>query len=137
MFLEFLPDGSSDCPLVIFSPSVPEDAKQLYLAISKMDSVSGTFLDIHTLPLISPVDGCELSAQVSTQDLGVVPKNKLDVVLSETKNHLNWKLTKKTWSFVLELLYSFTIKDSGPGTYQWLDDTSQISVLISRRHRSW
>lgn len=136
MELEFLPDGSTDCPLLILSPSVPEEAKQLYNAINEMVSVPGSYLDIHTLPFIDPIEGCKLTAQIGEDDLGVIPINTLEVFLSETRNHFNWKLTLKSWSFVLLLLHSFTIPDS-VGGYQWLDETSQISVLISRYYRWW
>lgn len=136
MELEFLPDGSFDCPLLILSPSVPEEAKLLYNAISEMVSVPGSYLDIHTLPFISPIEGCKLSAQIGEQDLGVIPINTLEVFLSETRNHFNWKLTIKSWNFVLALLQPFTIPDS-VGGYQWLDETSQISVLISHYYRWW
>ncbi len=141
MELEFLPDGSTDCPLLILSPSVPEEAKLLYNAINEMISVPAanldvTTLDIHTLPFISPIEDCKLTAQIGEDDLGVIPINTLEVFLSETRNHFNWKLTLKSWNFVLALLHSFTIPDS-VGGYQWLDETSQISVLISRYYRWW
>lgn len=136
MELEFLPDGSRDCPLLILSPSVPKEAKLLYQAIRDMDSVSGTYLHIHTLPFISPIEGCQLSAQISGQDLGVIPTNTLDVFLLETKNHFNWKLTRQSWEYVLALLHPFTTKQDAKG-YQWLDETSQIEVLISEYYRWW
>ena len=135
MELEFLPDGSTDCPLLILSPSVPEEAKLLYNAISEMVSVPGSYLDIHTLPFISPIEGCKLSAQIGEHDLGVIPINTLEVFLSETRNHFNWKLTLKSWNFVLALLHPFTKQDSHG--YQWLEETSQISVLISDYYRWW
>ena len=135
MELEFLPDGSFDCPLLILSPSVPEEAKQLYNAISEMVSVPGSNLDIHTLPFIDPIEGCKLTAQIGEDDLGVIPINTLEVFLSETRNHFNWKLTLKSWNFVLALLHPFTEQDSSG--YQWLDETSQISVLISHYYRWW
>ncbi len=139
MYLEFLPDGSIDCPLLIFSPSVPGEAEQLYQALHDMVSVSGTSVDIHALPFISSVDGCKLSAQVVEQNLGVVLLNTLGVVLSDTKNHFTWKLTRQSWKDVLELLYPFTLQDRHDGytRYQWLDETSNISVLISTGHRRW
>ena len=132
MYLEFLPDGSIDCPLLIFSPSVPGEAEQLYQALRGIISVSETLVDIDALPFISPVDGCKLSAQVGEQNLGLV--------LSDTKNHFNWKLTRQSWKDVLGLLYPFTLQDRHDDRYtryQWLDETSNISVLISTGHRRW
>ena len=104
MYLEFLPDGSIDCPLLILSPSVPGEAEQLYQALRGIISVSETLVDIDALPFISPVDGCKLSAQVGEQNLGLVLSDTLGVVLSDTKNHFNWKLTRQSWKDVLGLL---------------------------------
>ena len=73
---------------------------------------------------------------VSEQDLGVILPNTLDAVLSKTKNHFNWKLTHQSWIFVLELLHPFTYHHH-KGTYQWLDETSQIQVCFSTVHRMW
>ncbi len=132
MYLEFLPEGSIDHPLLIFSPSVPGEAEQLYQALRGIISVSETLVDIHALPFISPVDGCKLSAQAGEQNLGAV--------LLDTKNHFNWKLTRQSWKDVLGLLYPFTLQDRHDDRYtryQWLDETSNISVLISTRHRRW
>ena len=135
MELEFLPDGSTDCPLLILSPSVPEEAQLLYNAINEMVSVPGTYLDIQALPFIAPIEGCKLTAQIGEDDLGVIPINTLEVFLSETRNHFNWKLTLKTWKYVLALLHPFTKEDSHG--YQWLDETSQIQVLFSDYYRWW
>lgn len=135
MELEFFPDGSTDCPLLIFSPSVKEEAKQFYLALNDMVADGESPLGIHTLPFISPIDDCKLFAQVSEQDIGVVPTNTLDVFLSDTKNHFEWKLKHKTWIFVLELLYPFTYKDSSG--YQWLGESGQIQVVFSSYYRMW
>ena len=137
MELEFFPDGSTDCPLLIFSPSVKEEAKQLYLALNDMVADGKSSLDIHTLPFISPIDDCKLFAQVSEQDIGVVPTNTLDVFLSDINNHFEWKLKHKTWIDVLGLLYPFTYNDS-IGGYQWLDESAgQIQVVFSRYYRMW
>lgn len=154
MNLEFLPDGSDDCPLLILSPSVYTETEQLYRVLCDIILCSGTMVDIHALPYISPVDDCQLTAQVAKQDFGVVMK--------ETGNHFTWKLTHQTWIHVLDLLYIFTLKEVRKGSYwlqtphgtelqfieriakndgitgyQWLDETSDISVLISTYNRRW
>lgn len=136
MELEFISHESMDHPVLIFSPSVKEEAKQLYLALNDMVADGESPLEIHTLPFISPVDDCKVFAQVSEQDIGVVPTNTLDVFLSDTKNHFEWKLKHQTWIDVLGLLYPFTYNDSGG--YQWLDESAgQIPVVFSRYYRMW
>ena len=157
MYLEFLPDElPPDYPLLIFSPAVPEEVEQLYQALRDIVTVSGAVVDIHSLPFISPVDGCRLSAQVIDEDIGVV-------LIKNTQNHFTWKLTREVWKDVLNLLYPFTLQDCCDGTYlletlhgtefcftfrncrdgtvhgfQWLDVTGDgISVIISTMHRQW
>ena len=63
MYLEFIPEGSQFCPLLILSPSIPEEAEKLYQALTNLVTDNNTVVDIHALPFISPVDGCRLSAQ--------------------------------------------------------------------------
>lgn len=133
MELEYLPDGNPDCPILLFSPSVPMEALQLYRALHDIVSVSGTTVDIHTLSFISPVDGCQLTAQVGEQNIGAV----LNI---NSENHFNCELTRETWKEVLDYLYPFTIQDYHDDRYtryQWLDETSHISLLISTGHRRW
>ena len=123
MYLEFLPDGSIDCPLLILSPSIPEEAENLYQALTNLVSDNNAIVDVHALPFISPVGGCRLSAQVIDEDIGAV-------LIENTKNHFTWQLTCQAWEFVLTLLEPFMEPDCSSG-YQWLDETSPISVLIS------
>lgn len=129
MELEYIPDVGHYSPLIIMSPITPTKAEQLYKAIQDVILGSGETLDIHTLPFISPVDGCELSAQIAEQDDGAV-------LLDNTKNHFTWMLIRESWEFSLELLQIFTEPDCNGG-HQYLDDTLGISVIISTSYRQW
>jgi hypothetical protein len=60
------------------------------------------------------------------------------VLIDNTKNHFTWQLTCQGWEWVLKLLYCFTEPDSSG--FQWLgpdDETSDISVILSRIYRQW
>lgn len=128
MEVEYIPDGSQHCPLIILSPSDPTKAEQLYNAIHSAILSTGETLDIHTLPFISPVNDCRLSAQMSDEDIGAV-------LIEKTKNHFTWKLTRQSWEFSLELLQRFTEPDCSG--YQYFDDTLAVSVIISTYYRQW
>ena len=104
MYLEFIPEGSQFCPLLILSPSIPEEAEKLYQALTILVADNNAVVDIHALPFISPVDGCRLSAQVIDENIGVV-------LIEKTKNHFTWQLTCQGWEWVLKLLYRFTDPD--------------------------
>lgn len=133
MNLEFLPDGSPDCPLIIFSWSVPEGAEQLRGALRGLASSSETAVEIHALPFISPVDGCQLSAHAAKEDVGARP-------LENAGNRFTWSLTRRSWQNALDLLGTMTRQDvradANGCRFQWLDDAGGIDVLIST-HRSW
>ena len=131
MYLEFIPEGSQFCPLLILSPSIPEEAEKLYQALTNLVTDNNAVVDIHGLPFISPVDGCRLSAQVIDENIG-------PVLIENTKNHFTWQLTCKGWEWVLELLYCFTEPDSRG--QHWLepdDETSNIDVILSTTYRQW
>ncbi len=132
MYLEFIPDVSVYSPLLILSPSIPEEAEKLYQALTKLVADNNAVVDVHDLPFISPVDGCRLSAQVIDEDIGAV-------LIEGTKNHFTWQLTCQGWEWALKLLYRFTEPDCHGGQ-QWLgpdDETSDISVILSRTYRQW
>ena len=136
MYLEFVPDGHQDCPLLLISPAFPRETKELssaeelYLMLLNLATDYITLLEIHGLTFISPIDGCRLTAEVAEKDFGVV-------LLENTKNHFTWKLTRQTWKEVLDYLFMFTRpNDEGHG-HQWLNDTSDISVVISTVPRRW
>ena len=131
MYLEFIPEGSQFCPLLILSPSIPEEAEKLYQALTSLVADNNAVVDIHGLPFISPVDGCRLSAQVIDEDIGAV-------LIERTKNHFTWQLTCQGWEWALKLLYRFTEPDCHG--QQWLgpdDETGDISVILSSTYRQW
>lgn len=129
MELEYIPDVGHYSPLIIMSPIIPTKAEQLYKAIHDIILSSGGTLDIHSLPFITPVDGCRVSAQIAEQDDGAV-------LIEKTKNHFTWKLTRQSWEFSLALLEVFTEPDKSSG-FQYLDDTLGVSVIISSYYRQW
>ncbi len=131
MYLEFIPEGSQFCPLLILSPSIPEEAEKLYQVLTILVADNNAVVDVHALPFISPVDGCRLSAQVIDEDIGAV-------LIERTKNHCTWQLTCKGWEWVLKLLCRFTDPDCDG--HQWLgpdDERGDIDVILSTTYRQW
>ena len=137
MYLEFLADGHTDCPLLAISPAfpresptVPSEAEDLYRMLLNVATDYVTLLEIHGLTFICPIDGCKLTARVADQDYGVV-------LLPDTKNQFTWELTRQTWKEVLDLLFFYIRSGHGWSGHQWLNETSGISVLISTGNRRW
>ncbi len=127
MNLEFIPDGSPDCPLIMMSWSVPEEAEQLRQELRRLASSSETTAALHSLPFIAPVEGYELLAHAAKEDVGAR-------LLENSDNRFTWSLTPQSWQDVVDLLHPMTLPSSSG--YQWLDETGEIDILISTR-RSW
>ena len=131
LVLEFIPEGFDAFPLVLLSDSTPEKAEKLSQALANLVADNNAVVDIHTLPFVSPVDGCRLSAQVSDKDIGAV-------LIENTKNHFTWELTHQGWEWVLAFLGPFTEPDSLGYQYLGPDDvTSGIEVIFSGYYRNW
>ena len=129
--LEFIPEVF-DRPLVLLSPSTPEKAEKLSQALTPLVTDNNAVVDIHTLPFVSPVDGCRLSAKVSDEDIGAT-------LIENTKNHIKWELTHQGWEWVLELLGPF-ITETDRGGYQFLEPDDviyDIEVILSSYYRYW
>ncbi len=133
LVLEFIPEGSDDCPLVLLSSSKPEKAEKLSQALTPLVTDNNAVVDIHTLPFVSPVDGCRLSAQVIDEDIGAI-------LIGNTKNHFTWELTHQGWELVLAFLAPFTKPDRDRLGHQYLgpdDETGGIFVILSAYYRKW
>ena len=131
LVLEFIPEVF-DRPLVLLSPSTPEKAEKLSQALTPLATDNNAVVDIHTLPFVSPVDGCRLSAKVIDEDIGAI-------LTENTKNHLTWELTHQGWELVLALLGPFIEPDRRSG-YQYLgpdDETGDKFVILSCLYRDY
>ncbi len=131
LVLEFIPEGIDDFPLVLLSDSTPEKAEKLIQALTPLATDNNAVVDIHTLPFVSPVDGCRLSAKVIDEDICAI-------LIENTKNHLTWELTQQGWEWVLALLGPFTEPDCLGYQYLYPDDvTGDIFVILSAYYRKW
>ena len=128
--LEFMSEAAD--PVVLLSPSTPEKAEKLSQALSILVADNNAVVDVHALPFISPVDGCQLSAQVIDEDIGAV-------LIENTKNYFKWQLTSQGWEFVLVLLDTMTEPDCTTG-YHYLgpdDQTGDYLLILSTSYRRW
>jgi hypothetical protein len=122
MKLEFLPEGSKDCPLIrlyVFDQSAVLRLKELSSALA---TGATTRAALHEQPWIEAVDGCELELCLGGRDRGILQTgpSKFECVLS-----------KDGWSEIVGLLDPFC--NDHADAYQWLDSNGKISLLISSR----
>jgi hypothetical protein len=122
MKLEHLPDGSPDCPLIRLYDFDPSEASTLRTSVAHLGSGSSDSVAVHDLPFVTSVDGCQLVLVVAGRDQGVVKAG--------TPSQFVCVLTRASWKSVVELMEPFCGPEDSKG-YQWLDETSDISLLLS------
>lgn len=121
MKLEYLPDGSDDCPLSRVYDFDPNQALELQRLVECLADGSRDNLSVHELPFVTSVDDCQLVFNVGERDLGIANINR---------NRFSCLLTRASWENIVGLMGPFCIPETSNG-FQWLDETSEISLLLS------
>ena len=122
MKIAFLPDGSPDCPLVRLYDFDASEACCLQSAVQRLASGTITELSLAETLSVEAIDGCTLTMQGWDADQGIV--------LSGSGMSFVCRLSRFSWQVVAELISPFCM-NSAPGRFQWLDETSPISWLLS------
>jgi hypothetical protein len=122
MKIEYLPDASADCPLVRFYNFVPSEVAELRAICRKLYDGSLDEYSIDSIPGLETVGGCRITLKAGSRDRGLVPTSPPAM--------FEWILTRGTWDNVDGLLEPFEIP--GVKGFQWLDSSTETSVLISR-----
>jgi len=66
MRLEYLSEGSPDCPLLRLYDFSPPEAQQLYRVLRALTRGALIESTIHQLPFVEPVGGCRLTCHIAT-----------------------------------------------------------------------
>jgi len=72
MKLEYLPDGSKDCPLLRLYDFTPAEARQLHDAVAALASGSRERADVHCLQGVKSICECRLMLVVRRWDQALV-----------------------------------------------------------------
>ena len=125
MKLEFMADGSPECPLIRLYAFDQSAVLQLRDLVNLLAAGKETSASLHKQPWIESVDGCELELSLGQRDRGVleVDPSRFECVLS-----------CEGWADIAGLLEPFSESD-GPELYQWLNEKGKISLLISSSGR--
>ena len=121
MKLEFLAEGSADCPLIrLYGFDVPE-ALRLREAFRTLADGSRRNIALHGEWWIEPVGECHLDLRLGARDLGVVERlpMKFECIL-----------TDEAWMEMVELSNPFCTNQDGEG-FQWLNHDGEVSLLLS------
>lgn len=122
MRLEYLPDGSVDCPLIrLYDFDAAAATRLLRVVTSLSDGSVGRIILDEQQEIIS-IDGCKLALVAGGSDHGVVKMT--------AANQFECVLTPESWANVAGLIEPFCEPGAFNG-FQWLDETSDISLLLS------
>ena len=120
MKLEFLSEGSPDCPLIPLSSFTRRAALRLKQIVCQLSTGKLQEISLHDEAGIEPVHDCQLILRLSKHDKGITETGPLrfDCVLSD-----------EGWLDVSTLLEPFCEADTN--CFQWLVEKGPISLLIS------
>jgi hypothetical protein len=121
MKIEFLPDGSPDCPLIRLYAFDRAEAVRLREIANTLASGSQQAISLHEEPGMEPIGGCQLDLCLGRQDSGIVRKAPLKFACV---------LTADGWRDVAFLVQPFCETQSGG--FQWLNEVGEMSLLLSR-----
>ena len=120
MKLEYLPDGSPDCPLIRLYEFDQSEVRRLKHLVESLVNGDLQIVELQNKVWIEPVGGCRLNLRRGNRDQGIRQARTLD---------FECVLSPDGWSNVEGLLEPFCEETSG---FQWLTHDGRIALLISR-----
>lgn len=121
MKLEFVREGSPDCPLLRLYDFDPAEARQLQHAVLRLVRQSDEMIPLHQQPGIQPVAGCELT---------LLRANDVQGVREIAPGKFEWLYSIDGWLEIAGLIQPFCQADAVG--FQWLSRIGKIAVLLSR-----
>jgi hypothetical protein len=119
--LEYLPDGSSECPLIRLYEFDQSEARQLRQLVKSMVSGDLQVVALQNEVWVDPVGGCCLSLRRGNRDQGIRQARTLQFECVPSPDG---------WSNVEGLIEPFC--QSQTFGFQWLTHDGGIGLLISR-----
>lgn len=121
MKLEYLSDGSPDCPLIRLYEFDQSEARQLRQLVESLVTGERQDIALQNEMWVEAVSGCCLSLRVGTRNQGVRQVQPL---------RFECVLTPDGWSNVEGLLEPSSESDTSG--FQWLTSCGGVALLISR-----
>ena len=109
MKLEYLADGSPDCPLIRLYDFIPAEAGQLLTAMIALATGTAERVDVHELPFVEPVGECRLALVRRSRDQAITR--------GPGPREFQCGFTAGTWDNIAGLLEPFA---EDAGGCQWL-----------------
>jgi hypothetical protein len=118
MKLEFIPDY----PLIRLYAFTCEDVMRLHAKVTQLADGRADSAEVHAIPKVESVGGCLLTLKNGPKDRGVAPVSQPADLECVLRQHM--------WEQVAGLIEPFC-RSAQLDHYQWLDKTSEISLLLS------
>lgn len=120
MKLEYLADGSADCPPLRLYDFTPAEARQLLGAVAALASEAAESVEVHRLPFVAPIGDCRLTLARRPRD---------QAVMRVGRSAFECRFTAGTWDNVAGLVEPFV---EGTRGFQWLAGSpGEASLLLS------
>jgi hypothetical protein len=124
MKMEFLKDGSPDCPLIRLYEFKPSEAQSLRRIALQLARGRTEKVLLHEDQGILAIGACKLALCRGDKDRGAFETSPLE---------FQWELTGGGWLSVSGLIRPFTRTDSSG--FQWLSDGRRVRILLSHDGR--
>ena len=124
MHIEYIPNGSYNCPLIRLFDFEADEARELHNLFARLASGTVSESDLAAQSWMESVGGCRMTLHSAARRRGIV---KAD---SGNATSFACLLTLDDWETVAERTLPFC-KPRREGSYAWLDDTSPLSLLLS------
>ena len=121
MKLEYVPNGSEDCPLIRLFDFDEEECEQLRLLLSQLAAGKLNQAALHEAEFIEPVDSCKITLLLADHDHGIV----------ETA-HRTFACRRSDEALLEMVDKAEPLCGPESDGYQWLIDDSDIRLLLSR-----
>jgi hypothetical protein len=119
MKLEFLADGSRDCPLIRLYEFTPAEAASFRDSVNGLATGTVVRIDVHRLAYVTAIGGCRLSLVLKQWDQAVVRRAR--------PAGFECGFTAITWDNVVGLLEPFTERVD---RFQWLAGSPGEAQLV-------
>ena len=126
MKLEYLGDGSTDCPLLRLYDFTPMEAAQLLSAIGALAAGLAERVEVDRLPFVEPVGNCRLTLLGRSWDQAVTRACR--------PTEFECGFTADTWDQVAGLVEPFA---GGAGGFQWLAGVPGEATLLLSDSGVW
>jgi hypothetical protein len=120
MKMQYLADGDQDCPLIRLCEFDLPEVNRLRAIFGALADGSRTEVVLHQEMPVECVDGCQLTLRVGWRDVGIADEGPQFECVLTTEGWLDAAFFTQPFCEVMNT-----------GKYQWLNESGEVSLLLS------